>query len=202
MNYALIYSRLVSRAQDRVFAGYAERHHITPKCLGGQDNTSNIVRLTPEEHYVAHQLLLKMHPNNSKLLYAASMLAMGHAGRRTNKLYGWIKRRIAEDRRQPKSDEHIAKLHGQKRTAEQRARMRDGAKGRKNGPPSQETRDRISRANKGRIGQPCSSNAKTASRKLNSLRKQVADQLGISYHQTTKDVVLTFQRKNHDFIEL
>lgn len=200
MNYALIYSRLVSRAQERVFAGYAERHHITPKCLGGQDDKANIVRLTPEEHYVAHQLLLKMYPDNPKLLYAATMLAMGHAGRRTNKLYGWIKRRIAEDRRQPKSDEHIAKLRGQKRTAEQRARMSAGRTGNR-APHSQETKDKIAKAHTGRIGQPCSSNAKTASIKLNTLRKQVADQLGISYHQTTKEVVLTFQRKNHGFIE-
>lgn len=200
MNYALIYRRLVSRAQDRVFAGYAERHHITPKCMGGQDDKANIVRLTPEEHYVAHQLLLKMYPDNTKLLYAATMLAMGHAGRRTNKLYGWIKRRVAEDRRQPKSDEHIAKLRGQKRTVEQRARMSDARTGKRT-PHSQQTKDKIAEAHTGKSGQPCSSNAKVASRKLNFLRKQVADQLGVSYHQTTKEVVLTFQRKNHGFVE-
>lgn len=201
MNYSLIYSQLIARASTRVYEGYAERHHITPKCLGGNDSKANIARLTPEEHYVAHQLLLKMYPNNSKLIYAAAMLAMGHSGRRTNRLYGWIKRRIAADRRLPKSEDHVAKLRGQKRTVEQRAKMSVARMGKKVGPHSQQTRDKISKAHTGRAGQPCSSNAKEASKKLNYLRKQVADQLGISYHQTTKEVVLTFQRKNHGCFE-
>ena len=47
--------------------GYVERHHILPKCVGGGDESENLVPLTPEEHYLAHQLLVKMHPDNHRL---------------------------------------------------------------------------------------------------------------------------------------
>ena len=37
-----------------------ERHHILPKSLGGQDDSSNIVNLTLREHVLCHMLLTKM----------------------------------------------------------------------------------------------------------------------------------------------
>lgn len=37
-----------------------EKHHIIPKSLGGSDDESNIVKLTPREHYICHKLLTKM----------------------------------------------------------------------------------------------------------------------------------------------
>lgn len=37
-----------------------ELHHIIPKSLGGTNESSNIVRLTPREHFIAHALLTKM----------------------------------------------------------------------------------------------------------------------------------------------
>lgn len=40
--------------------GYSERHHIIPKSLGGSNGASNIIHLTPKEHYVSHHLLTKM----------------------------------------------------------------------------------------------------------------------------------------------
>lgn len=36
---------------------YTEVHHIIPKCLGGSDEYDNLVRLTSEEHYLAHWYL-------------------------------------------------------------------------------------------------------------------------------------------------
>lgn len=49
--------------------GYKERHHIIPKCLNGNNNESNLIDLTPYEHFIAHYLLVKEHPNNiSKIL--------------------------------------------------------------------------------------------------------------------------------------
>lgn len=37
-----------------------EKHHITPKSLGGTDLDSNIVKLSYREHYICHLLLTKM----------------------------------------------------------------------------------------------------------------------------------------------
>ena len=94
MNYQKIYERIIGRAKERTLNCYKERHHITPRCLGGQDDVSNLVDLTPEEHYLAHQLLVKIHPNNPKLVYALVKMS----GNRfcNNKLYGWIKERLSE----------------------------------------------------------------------------------------------------------
>jgi hypothetical protein len=73
---------------------YTEIHHIVPRCIGGDDNPENLAVLTPEEHFVAHLLLMKMHPDNAKLVYAAFMMTVGN--QRNNKLYGWLKRKRFE----------------------------------------------------------------------------------------------------------
>ena len=95
MNYEKHYSVLIERAKNRIIDEYTENHHILPKCVGGTDDKSNIVALTPEEHFLAHQLLVKIYPKESKLVYAALMMCSSSKfhGRRNNKFYGWIKRR-------------------------------------------------------------------------------------------------------------
>jgi hypothetical protein len=69
MNYQKIYDRLVSNAKNRPVEGYTEKHHIKPKCIGGDDSNDNLVRLTSREHYIAHRLLYKIH-GTSKLAHA------------------------------------------------------------------------------------------------------------------------------------
>ena len=96
MNYKQHYQRMIERAKLRETEGYSEKHHILPKCLGGKNDVDNIVKLLPEEHYVAHQLLVKMHPYNSKLIYAANLMTRDAYGHRVkNKQFGWLKRREA-----------------------------------------------------------------------------------------------------------
>jgi hypothetical protein len=95
MNYALHYSRLMERAETRVLDCYYERHHVVPRCI---DKTSlHIVHLTPEEHFVAHQLLVKLYPRHQGLAYALAFMsgATVHT-KRNNRLYGWMRRRISE----------------------------------------------------------------------------------------------------------
>lgn len=96
MNYTLHYNKLIDRARNRELEGYSERHHIIPRCMGGSDDENNLVRLTPEEHYVAHQLLFKMHPHNPKLAHAAFVMTRSQNGKRSNKLYSWVRRAHAE----------------------------------------------------------------------------------------------------------
>lgn len=92
MNYAAIYKSLVERAKTRTLTEYTETHHVLPKCMGGDDDRDNLVNLTPEEHYVAHQLLSKMYPENGALAKAAQMMT---CNRPSNKLYGWVRKRHA-----------------------------------------------------------------------------------------------------------
>lgn len=93
MNYANIYQQIVERALTREKPDYYETHHIVPRCMNGSNDPDNLVALTPEEHYVAHQLLLKMYPDHKQLVHAANMMTVN---RTNNKLYGWIRRRLSE----------------------------------------------------------------------------------------------------------
>ncbi len=99
MNYNLHYDRLISRARNRTPDPnlYYERHHIIPRCMNGTNDKSNIVKLTAEEHFVAHQLLVKIYPDNIRLVHAATMLCVDGSGNRSNnRIYGWLKRRAAD----------------------------------------------------------------------------------------------------------
>ncbi len=99
MNYAFHYQRLVTRAKGRSKKnGVFERHHILPKCMGGTDDKSNMALLTPEEHYVAHQLLVRMYPTVRGLAFACIMMTSNRWGYRgNNKLYGWLRKKNSQD---------------------------------------------------------------------------------------------------------
>lgn len=98
MNYTKHYDLLINKAKNRILPSDSpqEIHHIIPRCLGGTNEDKNLVALTLSEHYVAHQLLVKIYPNNSKILYACQMMTNGKNGsKRNNKLYNWIRRKIS-----------------------------------------------------------------------------------------------------------
>lgn len=96
MNYQRIYDQLIERSKSRIPPqGYIEHHHIIPRCMNGSDEKENIAILTPEEHFVAHVLLVKMYPEVPKLIVAVSRMCKGK-GRKRRKLYGWLRRRHAE----------------------------------------------------------------------------------------------------------
>lgn len=63
MDYKKIYNNLIERAKFRELTTYKEKHHILPKCMGGNNTKENLVYLTAREHYIAHLLLVKIHPN-------------------------------------------------------------------------------------------------------------------------------------------
>ena len=141
MNYANIYETLIDRARNRTLDGYKEKHHIVPRCMNGTDDATNLVELTPEEHYLAHQLLVRMYPESDKLIFA--IVIMSGKNPTTNKLFGWHRRKLAETQRA---------LHtGMKmppRTAEHAEKIAAANRGRKNTPESNE---RISKAKMGSV---------------------------------------------------
>ncbi|MDQ2668029.1 MAG: NUMOD3 domain-containing DNA-binding protein [Gemmatimonadota bacterium] len=125
--------------------GYVEHHHVIPRCLGGDDTPGNLVRLTAEEHFVAHQLLVKMHRRHAGLTWALVNMSGGNrrqAPRMTNRLYGWMRKRHAEAMRQ---------LHtGRAPSDATRAKMRDVKLGKKRKPHSEETKVKMAAASRGR----------------------------------------------------
>lgn len=67
---ALIHNRAINPLPPDV---YGEIHHIYPKCLGGNDEPENLIKLTLQEHYKAHYLLPFIYTEgkaHAKLLYA------------------------------------------------------------------------------------------------------------------------------------
>jgi len=105
MNYNKIYTSIVSSAklQDRrKFKKtnpeyvYYEKHHILPKCLGGNNDKENLVILTPKEHLICHLLLVKIYPSNVSLIRAAILLGSDRYGNRINaKQYEWLRIRFS-----------------------------------------------------------------------------------------------------------
>lgn len=74
MDYQYIYNQIVERAKYRKLIGYKEKHHIVPKCIGGNNDKENIVELTAKEHFICHRLLCKIHPNHNGLSSALWLL--------------------------------------------------------------------------------------------------------------------------------
>lgn len=150
MNYEKIYQQLMDRALTRTLPGYKERHHIVPKCMGGNNSKLNLVDLTAREHFIAHKLLCEIYPNTDKLQYALWMMAnKPQSGTQqrlytiTNREYDRIKLLISKTR---KSFTH---------SEETKKKIRQSSKGKipwNNGlRQSDDTRQKISIANKGNI---------------------------------------------------
>jgi len=162
MDYCKIYQNLVLKGKERFPTPgiYYENHHIIPKCMGGTDEEHNLVCLTPEEHYLAHQLLVKIYPNEEKLTYAAFMMTVGNT--RNNKLYGWVKRA----------------RFSKPMPIDTRQKISKAAKNQKRQPHTEETKIkmRVPNQSKGRKGSKNSFFGKTHSHET---RKKLSEKCGV-----------------------
>jgi len=148
MNYKKHYDSLMSKARKRKsLRGYYEVHHILPKSLGGEDTKDNLVKLTAREHFVAHWLLHRMIPDNSKLSFAFKMMATVKTEKQHR--YTPSSRAVAEAKKAgveamskslkgtPKTPEHVQKVAnantGKKRTKEVKAKLSALKKGKPSG---------------------------------------------------------------------
>ena len=102
MDYQKHYNLLVEKRKENNVVGYGENHHIIPKCMGGTDDSSNIVRLAAREHFVAHWLLTKIYPNNHKLVYSLWCMLRDPHGKRvfSSKYYEIAKKSYSKTRRE------------------------------------------------------------------------------------------------------
>jgi hypothetical protein len=157
MNYVGIYTALIERAKGRKIGGYSERHHIVPRCVGGSDDNENIAELTAREHYVAHQLLIKIYPGVPGLTYAAVLMSgRGVLGKHAGRAYEWVRRRYAEQKsaaqkgkqRPPEAMAAMrAAVKAMVKSEEHRRKIGDTLRGRK---APDHVREKLSRAQKGR----------------------------------------------------
>ena len=157
MNYNKIYDQLIERGvirQDgknrkvlKSEIGLVERHHIVPKIIGGNDVKNNLVYLTPEEHLIAHLLLVKIY-NIPSLIYAANWMTNRI---KNNKEYGWVKREFARTETLLKTGVARSKKSTEKQSKTILEKYKNGYKSPITGQVlTQEHRDAISAGNIGK----------------------------------------------------
>lgn len=143
MNYQKIYDQIIDRARDRKLDCYKEKHHVTPRCLGGSDTKDNLVELTAREHFICHQLLCKIYPENTKLVFALwAMINMRTSSQERVKvnstLYEEVKQKhsklkseLYKGRKQPKEviEKRMLKQYGRVCKPETRTKIAAAATG-------------------------------------------------------------------------
>lgn len=76
--YERWYFSIINKAKERTKSDTYEKHHIVPKCLKGTNDPSNLVKLTPKEHFVCHVLLTRMTTgmDRAKMFYSLKAFSM------------------------------------------------------------------------------------------------------------------------------
>jgi len=78
MNYKELYDNLIDYRKTNVLdyeSGKTETHHIIPRCLGGNDENSNLIILTTKEHLEAHYYLAKIYNEHIGISIAFMLMA-------------------------------------------------------------------------------------------------------------------------------
>lgn len=143
MNYEKVYNQLIERAQKRnKVEGYSEKHHIIPKCMGGSNDTSNIVKLTAREHFICHWLLARQYPNNKRLLNAFSIMSLVNSDVQSR--YITSSRIIAEAKEAASVSKKgiVSHRRGKKLTEEHKSRISKAMTGDKNPAKRPEVREK------------------------------------------------------------
>lgn len=159
MDYKKHYNNLIntrkelSRSKkDDIF----EKHHILPKCLGGSDEKTNLILLTPKEHFIAHLLLTQMYEGKikAKMCYAFMIMCtvnQKQSRKISSSQYDLAKKLISENCRGVNASFYGKKLS--KETKENISKRMKGDKnpsrkfgawnkGLKTGPQSEETKQK------------------------------------------------------------
>ena len=139
--YTAVYNSIILAARNRNLTtkqeakqalGYAERHHIIPKSLGGTNSSSNLAYLTGREHFICHWLLSKMTTGvyRESMLFALNMMRCGGRSQYrynniiTSRVYERIKSEIAIIRRRKQLGTKQSKESNDKRRTTQLGRAK------------------------------------------------------------------------------
>jgi hypothetical protein len=161
MNYKKIYNNLVDKQRlgyrCKKNGVYYEAHHIIPRCFGGDGdgrniNHSNIVLLTPKEHYIAHLLLTAIYPKSKAMLKA--FWCMCQTGKKERyKVSARIFQRIRLEYIKSVQGENGI-FYGKKHTSESIIKISNASKGRKGNLGNKhtiESKQKMSKSRKDKI---------------------------------------------------
>ena len=202
MNYKDIYDQLIARAKLRNIKDCSDLHHIIPRCMGGKDDSVNLVYLTYEEHFFAHKLLVKIYPEHRNLIFAVAFMSCGKDGTRynNNKMYGYIRKRIADVRRNTAMSEETKQkisntLTGKPRTEETKHNISVAKKGVPGVARSPETRKKMSENHKGMTGKVHSEETKE---KIRQKRKTQEPTFSGKIHSTESKEKMSISLQGHN----
>lgn len=96
MFYQRIHDQIIDKYRGITPIGYFEIHHIIPRCMGGSNDPSNLVKLPAREHFIVHQCLAKIHKGafGGKLIVAAFL--MSKDGKHGSRDYAWLRAQYQE----------------------------------------------------------------------------------------------------------
>lgn len=122
--------------------------------MGGTNDEDNLVYLTPEHHFFAHRLLVKMYPGHIGIATAAVMMS----GRKQygHREYAWVKRTMSEAQKKRMQDPAVRARVSACMSKAMKGRVKDPEweANRIAGMRTQEARDRMSRAIRGQKRTP------------------------------------------------
>ena len=166
MNYLQIYEDIINNAElekrKKKQGIYYENHHILPVSLGGENEKENLIFLTGKEHFICHKLLVEIFPEENSLKYALwMMMNVKNIGERNYKVGSreYERLRIIYSLIAVKDNSGIGNpMYGKKhkkKSIEKMSKSRPSIKGINNPnfgkKRSQYVKDRVSKANTGRI---------------------------------------------------
>jgi hypothetical protein len=112
--YSKCYFSIINKAKSRGIKeiDHFERHHIIPKSMGGNNSSTNLVRLTSREHFICHLLLPKMTTglHRYKMVHAIWQMSIcdpnGKRYRPNSNVYETIKKQRREILKSRRGQDH------------------------------------------------------------------------------------------------
>lgn len=144
MNYKLIHDNLIQKYKklDLKYDKTTEKHHIIPRCIGGTNNSDNLIIVPTRVHYLLHLLLWKIkdytkeqHNKLTSALVCMSRLPINKEKRRKIKFNSILYEKYSNEQRRFQSEKckkwgsvtpgvHFTKGHlGHKHSKETRRKM-------------------------------------------------------------------------------
>lgn len=149
IRYIVLIQKARRREKFNPLTSDFEKHHIVPKCCGGTDIASNLVKLTYREHFIAHKELALSNPDDISLQMAYGMMCVGRDNCSPEEYAeaksAWIKGLRENMKINHFSEKVSAALKGRSKSEETKRKLSEANKGHTN---SAETRQKISEANK------------------------------------------------------
>lgn len=123
------YDLLIEKRRNCPIA-IGEVHHIIPRCMGGTNDSSNLIRLTIREHRLAHRMLFHIH-RTSKLAKAWFMMYRNREGEIVDSRSYANARAIINEQQSKEMRGAKNHFYGRRHTEETKRKISEANKGRK-----------------------------------------------------------------------